>query len=663
MRRNKRDFGRLMLIAIFLFVAVLLPNLINAISRAAGTLGTFAAGETGIKLCATISGGNEDALRFNVTNNQGFQADVVVPTDTCKNIHTEAATYHVRQYVSQEYAIDSVSGGTISADDTDFVATASGQYSIVYANTYSQKPYLHNFGYTSSATASSAVEVTFDANGGTGTMNPQSFGLNSQQTLTVNAFTRVGYNFDGWNTKADGTGTSYADEQALTFATGGELKLYAQWQEHATLYNTITSLQNNGVDTTVDFTTAATTAIGNGNGLNIRSGTENDTYPVYYFRGQVSNNNVIWANECWKVVRTTDGGGTKMIYNGVPTDDNGAKKCLATNEETQVREIVDGVKKGIKFNEDSTSPADVGYMFGVRLTQTWQSAGNRTYIFANNVTLQNDGSYKLSDTAGDYISGTWANKRLESATRYHYFCTDGASVCDSTKIGYIYEYANESAMSYLSIGGYADIEAAKQAMFTNSTDSKAKTMIDAWFESENLDDSEDDLEDTIFCNDRSFYSGGLKSKDSDATPSGETNKYSYFGSYGRNAVKNAQNNYEPSLDCSSKNDSFTKTETATTNGALTYKTGLITLDELTLAGSGYIDSNTISYLTYGGINQWSASPNRYGPTSRGASVIYKAIGGIVTDALGLRPMVSLKNSMKILDNGADGTTTNPYIVE
>ena len=167
MRRNKRDFGRLILIAIFLFVAVLLPNLINAISRAAGTLGTFAAGETGIKLCATISGGNEDALRFNVTNNQGFQADVVVPADTCKNIHTEAATYHVRQYVSQEYAIDSVSGGTISADDTDFVATASGQYSIVYANSYSQKPYLHNFGYTSSATVSSAVEVTFDANSGT----------------------------------------------------------------------------------------------------------------------------------------------------------------------------------------------------------------------------------------------------------------------------------------------------------------------------------------------------------------------------------------------------------------------------------------------------------------------------------------------------------------
>lgn len=54
-------------------------------------------------------------------------------------------------------------------------------------------------------------------------------------------------------------------------------------------------------------------ATANGNGVN--KYTENGQ-DVYYFRGQIANNNVIWAGKCWKIVRTTATGGTKMIYNG-----------------------------------------------------------------------------------------------------------------------------------------------------------------------------------------------------------------------------------------------------------------------------------------------------------------------------------------------------------
>ena len=661
MRRNKRDFGRLILIAIFLFVAVLLPNLINAISRAAGTLGTFAAGETGIKLCATISGGNEDALRFNVTNNQGFQADVVVPADTCKNIHTEAATYHVRQYVSQEYAIDSVSGGTISADDSDFVATTSGQYSIVYANTYSQKPYLHNFGYTSSATASSAVEVTFDANGGTGTMAPQSFGLNSQQTLTANAFTRLGYNYDGWNTKADGTGTSYADEQALTFATGGELKLYAQWEE-TDLASDIPKRQLNDLgDYQIDFTKKALVsddvAISNGNGANLFKENGQD---VYYYRGQINNNNIIWADKCWKIVRTTATGGTKMIYNGKPTLVDGAKQCLATGTDTQISLNIGGVDQNtFVFNSNMHTPAAVGYMYGDSIPVRAVTSGNTVFKFAS-YTKYYDGIYH---NGGNVIEGTWEDKRLEAATRYHYFCTDGTLECDDTKIGYILYYGEKDGfIYYLDIGGYDDIEAAKQAMFRNDHDSNAKTIIETWFETEGLDSYENDLEDAVFCNDRSYAFGSLAGETSDATPSGNT-EYSYHGAYARNSVKNSSNNVEPSLDCTSKNDSFTTTETATTNGALNHKIGLITADELTLASSGVFGSSGLSYL-YNGEASLTATPSDFN-FYYALKYHWSLSSGIdgVHNPQAIRPMVSLKNSMKILDNGADGTTTNPYIVE
>ena len=54
----------------------------------------------------------------------------------------------------------------------------------------------------------------------------------------------------------------------------------------------------------------------NGNGKFVRSTTTSDQYPIYYYRGNVDNNNVVFANKCWKIVRTTDTGGTKMIYNG-----------------------------------------------------------------------------------------------------------------------------------------------------------------------------------------------------------------------------------------------------------------------------------------------------------------------------------------------------------
>ena len=41
---------------------------------------------------------------------------------------------------------------------------------------------------------------------------------------------------------------------------------------------------------------------------------------IYYYTGNVENNNVLFANYCWKIVRTTDTGGVKMVYNGVQKD-------------------------------------------------------------------------------------------------------------------------------------------------------------------------------------------------------------------------------------------------------------------------------------------------------------------------------------------------------
>ncbi len=67
--------------------------------------------------------------------------------------------------------------------------------------------------------------VIFDANGGTGTMSNQV--TNVATALTSNAFTKSGYTFAGWNTAANGSGTSYADGASYPFTAGATL--YAQW--------------------------------------------------------------------------------------------------------------------------------------------------------------------------------------------------------------------------------------------------------------------------------------------------------------------------------------------------------------------------------------------------------------------------------------------------
>ena len=77
-----------------------------------------------------------------------------------------------------------------------------------------------------SGSAALTYTVAFYANGGTGSMTAQA--ANSPTALSANGFSRTGYTFAGWNTKADGTGSSYTNEQVYQFRSAATL--FAQWQ-------------------------------------------------------------------------------------------------------------------------------------------------------------------------------------------------------------------------------------------------------------------------------------------------------------------------------------------------------------------------------------------------------------------------------------------------
>ena len=79
--------------------------------------------------------------------------------------------------------------------------------------------------------------VRYHSNGGSGSMNDSVANYDQTIYLRRNTLTREGYTFTGWNTKSDGTGTTYTDEQAvsnLTTVDGYVVILYAQWRKEST---------------------------------------------------------------------------------------------------------------------------------------------------------------------------------------------------------------------------------------------------------------------------------------------------------------------------------------------------------------------------------------------------------------------------------------------
>ncbi len=77
-----------------------------------------------------------------------------------------------------------------------------------------------------------AYTVVYDSNGGLGTMDSSAHVYDAAKVLTANGFAKTGYAFEGWNTMADGSGTSYAELASVTNLASdnnASVTLFAQW--------------------------------------------------------------------------------------------------------------------------------------------------------------------------------------------------------------------------------------------------------------------------------------------------------------------------------------------------------------------------------------------------------------------------------------------------
>ncbi len=178
----------------------------------------------------------------------------------------------------------------------------------------------------------------------------------------------------------------------------------------------------------------------------------------------------------------------------------------------------------------------------------------------------------------------------------------------------------------------------------NIADSTIKIANDNWYKTNIVDKNYGSyVADAIYCNDRSISSG-----------TGIGNTTTYYMAYNR-----LNTNKTPSLKCIQNEDKFT-TSSSLGNGDLTYPVGLITADEVGLAGGTTNINNSNKFYLWTGQGYWTMSSYHYDYNSDLVSSrnYYVNLNGrlfpytVSSNLMYLRPVISLKFNITFSGNGS-----------
>ena len=203
---------------------------------------------------------------------------------------------------------------------------------------------------------------------------------------------------------------------------------------------------------------------------------------------------------------------------------------------------------------------------------------------------------------------------------------------------------------------YGTVGAGDYALtHANTNKSTILTNLEAWYEKNNLKNYEKVIADTVWCNDKTNVTDTSYDPWS-ITPNGlgYAKNVTYYGATQRLVgTSGSAGGTGPSLKC---NGELSK---------INSKVGLITADELALAGYAAGTGNTTTYLQENATDTywWSLSPNYFDGYR---AYVWNVIGsygnfGIngVYNARGVRPSISLKSTTNVT---GEGTSSTPYII-
>ena len=333
---------------------------------------------------------------------------------------------------------------------------------------------------------------------------------------------------------------------------------------------------------------------------------------------------------------------------------------ILKNGETSYESIIEG--KTIK----------IGTVFGNDVTYD-----ETTKQYTLKDTIEVSDLDELEDDIRGGTSSTYYGKKTPDA--FHYTCLTDSATCENVYYIYYNNYGDITDDPASDSGGLFGIkmedgknvtETLDALLYgsTNINNSHAKAYIDEWFQGLGSDfkkggdpliDHLEELEDAVFCNDRTI--AGYHGWDKDADNHDSHNKYLHFDAFKRVVGEGTILPSRPRLSCDIKNDAFTVANSAG-NQKLTYPIALLDADEAVLAGAIF-GKPTNTYLTAA---TETFLMSAYYISDDHVRMFAIDVDGSLDDvysasSYGIRPAIVLKDIFTI--SGGDGSKENPYTLE
>ena len=332
----------------------------------------------------------------------------------------------------------------------------------------------------------------------------------------------------------------------------------------------------------------------------------------YYFRGNVTNNYVEFANKCWRIVRVTGDGSIKLVLHNENVN-NVSNPCDASNNSDTAAYIKkDGKFVISSFNDASDSEryenAYIGFMYG--------TPGSSSYTETHDNINKSTALQKLEIWYNDNLS-LYEEKLADTI-----WCNDKSTILNATDISVrqkaLANYNKPLIGIYPGLG-YGDVP--------------------------------------------TFYGGWQRLMQN----------YSLYNSEGVQLA--GAGGTGPTLVCANDNDGgklskFTVSDTINGNGNLDYKIGMLTVDEIAFAGgvpsdrlknSNYKNTEINYYLRENALESWYLTLTPY--FFLDLFIVYGS-GTLDSHKIGetslFRPAISLKSTTTI--SGGTGTSSNPFKV-
>lgn len=378
--------------------------------------------------------------------------------------------------------------------------------------------------------------------------------------------------------------------------------------------------------------------------------TADDEGTSYYYRGIVGGNYVKFANKYWRIVRINGDNSVRLIYDGTTPHANG--------EASRNRQVGTSV-----FNSRWSDNAYVGYMYGDTSTnevKEWTYAFTYTglsatakYYFGTEYTFdKNNNAFKLGGTL-EAMTLSEYNKKHANDKLYTIFSPSPTAT--SQRLKHVEKYVSPTSMNVKAVE-YAS--PSLEIATSNTTNSTMKTYLENWYKN-NLSSYSDRIsKNSTFCNDReisTIKSGTYQNSGYGVVPTiyGYERFYSWDGRM-----------TGPRLTCSNVNDKFTTTNSTIGNKKLTSPIGLITADEVNMAGARTSYKNQLFYL-YTGTYYWTMSPSLFDLWSNAYEFSVFSSGELASgnsgSGGGVRPVINLDSSN--LQFTGSGTKEDPYVIE